>query len=161
VRVAIGDVDGDGSNDLIVAQGNFGQKVNVYRDGDPTQLIHTGTQNYSFKVGKGNYIGGVNLSVGDIDHDGRQEIFAGHNRLSAPTVEIWDYQSLLTLSDAAGFVQKATFNAFPASYQQGVRVAIADVNLDGNMDIITAVGWMGKSKVNIFDGSIFAGRSFR
>ena len=45
VRVAIGDVDGNGSQDLIVAQGNFGHQVKVYSGGDSTRLIA------SFSVG--------------------------------------------------------------------------------------------------------------
>jgi hypothetical protein len=87
------------------------------------------------------------------------EIVASHNRLGAPVVEVWDFHFSEDISVGGGdgtFVKIASFNAFAANYHNGVRVAVADVNLDGNLDLITAVGYAGKSQVKIFDGtSIF------
>jgi hypothetical protein len=147
VRVAIGDVNGDGQGDLIVAQGNFGNQVKVYSGGDPTQLIG------SFHVG-GSFTGGLNISVGDLDHDGRAEIVAGRNRLSGPLVEIYDFQGGEQLITGT-FAKVASFNAFMPTYHQGVRVALADYNLDGTLDIIAAVGYNGKSQVKVFNGAAF------
>lgn len=152
VRVAIGDIDKDSLNDVIVAQGNYGNKVLVYRNNGDGGFTPLG----SFKVGGNGYNGGVNLSVGNVDGFGPDEIVVGHNRLSAPTVEVWHYQGRPTLAaEGGGFTKSASFNAFSPSYQQGVRVALADVNLDGTIDIIAAAGWQGKSAVNIFDGRSF------
>lgn len=161
VRVAIGDVDGDGSNDLIVAQGNFGNQVKVYSGGDSAQLLVTIT------VGGAHYTGGLNVTAGDIDGDGRAEIVTGRNRLSDPAVEVFEVNSgeqmnlrapgphpAFTVMDT--FTRLGGFDAFNKSFQGGVRVALADVNHDGVLDFITGAGYGGGGKVNIFDGSPYA-----
>lgn len=148
VRVAIGDIDHDGRNDLVVAEGNFGGKVAVYSGGDPTKPL------VAFTVGGAHYRGGLNLAVGDIDSDGTADIVTGRNRLSAPTVEIYGYQAPSGTAPAAE-VLKATFNAFSSTYKNGVRVALADVNHDDILDIIATTGYAGKSQVKIFDGSLY------
>jgi uncharacterized repeat protein (TIGR01451 family) len=149
VRVAIADFDGDQRNDLIVAQGNFGNLVKVYSGGDPNQLLA------SFAVGGPKYKGGLNIAAGDIDNDGHAEIVTGRNRLSAPTVEIFDYQSA---SEGPGTgTLKGSFNAFSAAYKQGVRVALADVNHDGILDILAGAGYAGRSQVKIFSGAPYSG----
>jgi uncharacterized repeat protein (TIGR01451 family) len=151
VRVAIGDVNGDGRPDLVVAQGNFGGLVNVYNGGNPSDLLT------SFQVGGSRYKGGLNVSVGDIDQDGKADIVTGRNRLSPPTVEIFGYQPPVGTGPGTTAL-KATFNAFPASYKQGVRVALADVNHDGTLDIIASAGYAGRSQVKIFSGSIYSAK---
>jgi uncharacterized repeat protein (TIGR01451 family) len=149
VRVAIGDVNGDGRNDLVVAEGNFGGKVMVYNGGDPSNLL------LSFQVGGAKYKGGLNLAVGDVDGDGVADIVTGRNRLSAPTVEVFGYQAGGTGASPASAPLKASFNAFSAAYRNGVRVALADVNHDGDLDIIATTGFAGRSQVKIFDGSLY------
>lgn len=148
VRVAIGDINGDGRDDLVVAQGNFGGQVKVYNGGNPNDLLTT------FQVGGLRYKGGLNLAVGDIDGNGRADIVTGRNRLSAPTVETFVYRDAVDTTPA-GMVLKGSFNAFAPTYKNGVRVALADVDHDGYMDIIATTGFAGRSQVKVFDGMIY------
>src|SRR5262249_22759064 len=80
VRLAVADVDGDGVQDVVVGQGNFGNRVRVF-SGDSTEELH------QIQVGGKNYRGGVSVAAGDVDGDGKADIVTGRNGKSAPYVE--------------------------------------------------------------------------
>lgn len=151
VRVATGDLNGDGRDDLVVAQGNFGGQVIVYNGGNPNDQL------MNFQVGGAKYKGGLNIAVGDIDNDGDADIVTGRNRLSAPTVEIFSYQIGSGLAVTMPLL-KGKFDAFATNYRNGVRVALADIDHDGTLDIIATTGYAGRSQVKIFDGGLYSNK---
>lgn len=166
VRVAVGDLDRPSeigrTAEIFVAQGNFGNKVNVY-DFTPSMvpllapvIIKTipGTFDLrdTFTVGGSKYRGGLNISTADLDGDFRTEVIVGRNRLSAAIVEIWGQPSDSGQLASPELTKQLSFTAFPSSYQQGVRVGVADVTGDGIYDIITASGFAGQSQVRVFAG---------
>src|SRR5262249_36458394 len=55
--------------------------------------------------------------------------------------------------DAESLAPKFSFFAYDAAFTGGVRVAVADVNGDGNLDIIAAPGPGGGPNVRVFDGT--------
>ena len=141
VRVAVGDLDGDATTDLVVAQGNFGNDVQVFGDANPARLIT------EFHVGGAHYRGGLNLTVAAATDGAPAKIITGRNRLGSSTIDVF------TLDASSNLEQLAEFTAFAPRYHGGVRVAVGDFNEDGTLDIIAAVGYAGKSLVNIFDGT--------
>jgi hypothetical protein len=138
VRVATGDLTGDGRADLIVAAGpGGGPLVKVY-DGVTGNLVRS-----FFAYGVG-FTGGVNLAVGDVTGDGRLDIVTGADAGGGPHVEVFDGQS---------FNVVRSFLALNAGFTGGVRVAVGDVNRDGRSDIITGAGIGGGPHVKVFDGA--------
>src|SRR5262249_56010515 len=69
VRVAVGDVDGDGIEDLIVGSGPGGGLVRVFSGANLAMLM-------SFAP-FGGYSGGVYVAAGDIDGDSRADVIVG------------------------------------------------------------------------------------
>jgi len=125
VRVADGDVNGDGFADLIVGAGAGapGGHVKVF-DGVTGNLLQ------SFFAFEG-FAGGVFVSAGDLDGDGKADLFVGAGA-GAPGghVKVFDGKDGTLLQ---------SFFAFPG-YTGGVRVASLDFNHDGRDDVAVGPG---------------------
>lgn len=134
VRVATGDVTGDGNPDLVVAAGpGGGPAVQVY-DGQ------TGAVVASFFAFDPTFAGGVHVATGDVDGDGQAEIIAGAGSLGGPAVSVFDASGL----------RLASFFAYASDFRGGVRVAAGDIDGDGTAEIITAPGQGGGPHVRTF-----------
>jgi hypothetical protein len=137
VRIAAGDVNGDGIDDIIAGSGR-GSAVRVFDALAGTLL--PGVDN-AFRAFPKAYQGGVFVTAEDLDFDGRDEIIAG--AASGASVRTFS---------AAGTVQE--FTAFRGALR-GVRLAALDVTGDGIAEIITAQGRKGSGKVQVLDGVNF------
>jgi len=136
VRVAAGDVNGDGKADIITAAGpGGGPQVKVF-SGTNLDLLQ------SFFAYDQAFTGGVYVAAGDVNGDGRADIITGAGPGGGPHVKVFDGASLQLLQ---------SFFAFDANFQGGVRVAAGDVNGDGFADIITGAGPGGSPHVKVFD----------
>ena len=125
VRVAFGDVNGDGTPDPIVGSGPGGGQVRVV-DGRALTLLHT------VAPFGGGFTGGVYVAAGDVNGDGRADLIVGGGSGSGQ-VRVLSGTDLSPLAD--GF-------PFTPIYAGGVTVAAGDFNADGRADIIagTAIG---------------------
>lgn len=140
VRVAVGDVNGDGAGDIIVASGpGSGPHVKVF-DG------LTGSVLKSFDAYTPTFTGGVFVAAGDVDGDGRADIITGAGAGGAPHVKVFS---------AADSSELASFFAFDSTFAGGVTVAAGDVNGDGTADIIVGAGAGSSAQVKVFDGTDF------
>ncbi len=139
VRVAVGDVDGDGLDDLFAASGyNSRRRVEVLKSnkqGDPNANREIWTWTGSESVTEGDP---YEIAVGDLDGDGKAEIVTGGK---AARALVWSPRSNATLD----------FDAYPAPFAGGVTVASGDVNGDGTADLITGTGSIAPH-VKVFDG---------
>jgi hypothetical protein len=138
VRVAVGDLNGDGTQEITVGAGpGGGSQVNVFSGSDGHLL-------YSFNAFNAGYTDGVYVATGDLNGDGKQEIIVGTDVGStAPMVKVFDGAS-------GNFLFSVM--ADDASMHGGVRVAAGDVKGTGHDDIITADGPGGPPRVCVFDG---------
>lgn len=145
VRVATGDVNNDGFDDIITSAGpGGGPHVKVF-SGDGNDLLS------SFFAYDTNFNGGVFVAAGDVNGDGAAEIITGVGTGAGPHVKVFD-GNLQTLY---------SFFAYDPNFTGGVRVATGDVNGDGALDIITSPGAGGGPHVKVFDlGSQSLLRSF-
>ncbi|MDA1014623.1 MAG: carbonic anhydrase family protein [Planctomycetota bacterium] len=141
VDVAMGDVTGDGVDDIITAAGpSGGPHVKVY-DGVSGNAV------MSFFAFDAAFRGGVHIATGDVNGDGRSDIIAGAGAGAVPIVRVF--------SGADGSVMY-NFLAYEAGFQGGVDVAAGDVTGDGKADIITGAGPSGGPHVKVFDGETLA-----
>ena len=125
VRVASGDVTGDGVNDVVVAAGpGGGHQVNVY-DGTSLQLIH------SFYAYNAAFDDGIFVAVGDVNGDGYADIITGAGQGGGPHVQVFSGQNYSNI---------ASFFAYNPAFTGGISVASGDVNGDGYSDVVVGAG---------------------
>ncbi len=130
VTVAGADVDGNGTDEIIVGAGpGGGPHVRVFR-GDGTEV------NGFFPFPEG-FRGGVAVAGGDVDGDGRDDIIAGAGPGGGPHVRAF------TVAGA----DLRSFYAFPEVFLGGVHVGAGDVDGDGRDDIIVGAGAGGGAQV--------------
>jgi hypothetical protein len=137
VRVALADVNGDGTPDVITAPGpGGGPDIRIF-DGVTGQKIG------EFNAYSAFFSGGVFLAAGDMNGDGRAEIVTAPDAGGGPDVRVFDPASGQTVQE---------FMAYAPAFTGGVRVAVGDINGDGVGDIITAPGAGGGPEVKAFSG---------
>ena len=131
VRVASCDVNNDGTDELIAAQGPGGGRVRVLSmaGGVVNELV-------AFDAFEPSFAGGVNVACGDVDGDGRAEVVVGPDGGRAPDVKVFSV-GVLTATVVA------QFQAYEPSFTGGVRVTaerFAGSPLVGAFNVATAPG---------------------
>jgi fimbrial isopeptide formation D2 family protein len=138
VRVAVGDVTGDGVPDVVTAPGaGGGPDIRVF-DGKTGALVR------EFFAYAPTFTGGVYIATGDVNGDGIPDIITGAGSGGGPHVEVWD--------GATGKLA-ASFFAYAPNFVGGVRIAAGDFNQDGLADIVTGPGAGGGPDVRIFNSA--------
>jgi hypothetical protein len=134
IRVATGDVTGDGVVDVITAPAVGSGQVIVY-DGQTAAEV---ARLQAFDAG---FLGGLTVAAGDVDGDGHADIIVG-TALGSSHVKVF--------SGASG----ALINSFLAydGFIGGVTVAAGDVDGDGRADVITGTA-TANSHVKVFSGA--------
>jgi hypothetical protein len=136
VRVAAGDVDGDGYADIITGTASATSLVKVFSGQTQGEIA-------SFLAYGPAFQGGVFVAAGDVNGDGRADILTGAGTGAGPHVKVFS---------GATFSEINSFFAYDVSFTGGVRVAAGDVNGDGRTELITAPGSGRGPEVKVFDG---------
>lgn len=120
INIATGDVDGDGKDELAVAQAEQGHAwIKVYKNNTQQSII--GEWN-----AYGNVESGASVAMGDVDGDGKDEIITGAGPGGGPHVRVFE---------ADGTAKAIWFMAFHPDYRGGIDVATGDVDGDGKDEI--------------------------
>lgn len=150
VRVAIGDVTGDGQDDIIVSpgpgrlptvrvyNGETGNLVRSFNGGSLPFVSGPWLASHVRPTSVPTYRGGVTVATGDLNGDGRPEIVTA-NDVGTGHIAIFSPMG----------VRVGGFNA-----GLGVRVAIGDTDGDTRGEII--VGATTGANVRVFDGRTYA-----
>ncbi|QGJ70308.1 Hypothetical protein PBC10988_20030 [Planctomycetales bacterium 10988] len=146
VRVATGDINGDGVLDIVTAAGPGGGPHLQVFDSLSGQLITGGVNN--FYAYHPLFNGGVNVAVGDVNGDGFDDIITGTDAGGGPHVKVFNGQTGAVITE---------FFAYNASFTGGVRVAAGDINGDLLAEIITSPGVGGGPHIKVFNGSFSTG----
>lgn len=137
VRVAVGDVNGDDTADLIAGAGiGGGAVVKVFSGVDGQELR-------SFFAGDETNRGGATVAAGDFDNDGDTDIIIGAVR---------NGEEVISVQDGGTGQEIKTFTPFGAAIQ-GVNVAAGDYNGDKTLDIAVGAGILGGPRVSVIDGA--------
>jgi hypothetical protein len=139
VFVAVGDVDGDGTDDVITGPGaGGGPQVKVFGGAD-------GRVVRSFFAYDAGFRGGVSVAAGYVDGDAFADVVTGAGAGGGPRVNVF--------AGANPAVLLSSFFAFDAGFTGGVSVAAG--TLDGGVTarVVAGAGAGGGPQVKIFDGS--------
>ena len=141
-NTAIGDIDGDGNQDIIVGRGANARnaaEVEVHR-ADGTLI-----EGSVFTALRTTY--GANVAAGDFDGDRKAEIVvgAGPHAMNRSQVKIFSYKAGLIVNTGIDF------EAFRVN--GGVNVAAGDVDGDGLAELITAAGvhFLATPEIRVWD----------
>ncbi len=135
VRVATGDVNGDGVPDIITGIGvGGGPRIRVFNGIDGSVL-------FDQFVYEPTFTGGLFVAAADINGDGRADIITGTDAGGGPRVRVLDGMTGAVLRD---------FFAFDPSQRGGVRVAAADFDKDGKADVVATTGPGVPTRVRVF-----------
>lgn len=138
VRVAAGDLTGDGNDEMICAPGP-GASLPVLV---LSPFANAGPAPQFFPFGP-TFRGGVNVAAGDLNGDGVAEIVTAASSGMGPQVRVFD----------ASFRLIRAFSAYEASFTGGVRLSVADLNGDGRAEIITGNGPGRNPQIRVFNGN--------
>jgi len=126
VRVACGDIDGDGMDEIVTGPGpseRFGSHVRGWNyDGGALTSMNDVSYFAYDDVGSR---GGVVVACGDIDNDGNDEILTTPGPLvdNLPLLKSWNYDG-----DAVSLIESKSFRLFQeAAYVAGANVAIGNL----------------------------------
>jgi uncharacterized delta-60 repeat protein len=137
VRVASGDVNNDGFDDIITGAGpGAGPHVKVY-DGKTQSVVN------SYFAYDASYAGGVRVAAGDYDGNGTADILTAPGVGAPPNVKV---------IDAASGNALASFFAYDPGFVGGLQLASTDINGDGKAEIFTIPGSGAGPNVKIFQG---------
>ena len=146
IRLAWGDVNGDGTPDLICASGpgDIASKVKVFDGSNLTRLLG------EFLGVDDKYKGGLFVAAADFTKNNRAEIIVGLDEGYRPLIRVFD-------GTKNRFI--AEYEPFPNNFRGGVRVAVGDPDDGARLKIICAPGPGGKDlpiKVLRLDGKLHA-----
>jgi len=157
VDIAVGDVDGDGRNDLVAAMSYLGSQVVIFRNttaSAPDSPL-TFERDKSFYPFGASFIGGVVVAVADMGErqgnaflanwDDRAEIIVGNEAGMRSTVKVFDYDTLQAVR---------TFYPFTSAFIGGISLDVARINADLIPDLIVGIGPTGGSNVEVLDGTL-------
>ena len=140
VRVAVGDVNGDGSLDIIAAPGPGAPPVvKIFSSTDGTLLGQ-------FAVPNAISAGGLWVAAGDVNGDGRADIIVSPGR-GAPWIQVYT-----GLSGTPVTFFRADADGPRLGQFGGAKVAAGDLNGDGRADIV-AIPAAGPAVARAFDGA--------
>ncbi len=156
-RAAVGDVNGDGTPDLVVAAGfGGGPRVAVYNG--KTILAPVGAGQVpprlvaDFFVFEPTLRNGVFVAAGDVNGDGAADVLVGGGPGGGPRVFGLSGAGLV----AGKQVTVADFFAGDPNNRDGVRLVAKDLDGDLNADLVVGLGAAGTAQVRGYRGKDFA-----
>jgi len=138
VRVATGDVDGDGVDEIVTGAGPGGSAhVRVFEKNG----AWTGLDFWPFGP---DFLGGVDVACGDVDGDGIDEIAMSQFSQGQAWIKVYKFNNQRTIL--------GEWNAY-GNFEGGAQVALGDVDGDGKAEVITGAGQGGSPHVRVFEAN--------
>jgi hypothetical protein len=136
VNVASGDFNGDKKIEIAVTpKQGASPEVRIYQEDG--KLLN------KFLAFESNFKGGVNLSAGDINGDGLDELVLASGNGRVGEIKILD----------KNFKLKKNWQPYGSGFKNGVNLAVGDSNGDKKIEIISAPASKSGSHIKIFNGN--------
>ncbi len=142
VTVATGDVNGDGTDDIVVGTGVGGAPRILILDGATRATIA------NFFAYEPTFTGGVNVATGDVNGDGFADVLVGSGVGGGPRVRVLS-GDLINSTTQVGL---ADFFAYENTFRGGVNVGAGTLTGGKFADIIAGAGFGGAPRVRVFSG---------
>jgi YD repeat-containing protein len=133
-HLAVGDLDGDGAPDVVVA--NHGQSRLLRNDGSGTLVDETATRLPTLDTVT------TAVALGDVDGDGALDLLLADAR--GP--------NRLLRNDGSGTFVDETITRLPSQHQASLGLALGDVDGDTDLDLVVA-NWNSQNRLFLNDGS--------
>ncbi len=133
-NIAIGDIAAELPGNEIVVGAAAGSPPQI------RVMTATGQAVGNFFLPLKGFLGGVDVAVGDVNHDGLQDIIAGVGAGTEPFVYVLNRKGVVL----------SRFDAYAKVFRGGVRVSTVDLNGDGTSEIITGAGATGGPDVRTY-----------
>ena len=146
VRVATGDVNGDGVRDFIVVTGPGVPIQLAVINGKDNSILVAPFDPFPPALGGAPFTGGGFVSSADMDKKIGDEFAVSPDITGGPRVTIYSLVNG-TLST------RANFFAVDPDFRGGARIAIGDANGDGFGDLMIGAGFGGGPRVQLLDGT--------
>ncbi len=138
VRVAGGDINGDGKAEIIAGAGpGGGPNITIFDV--------AGTMLRTFFAFPAGFTAGIYVSSGDVTGDKKAEVIAGAGPGGGPNVSVYDVSAVQQ-------VLLLTFFPYDPAFNGGVRVAAIHRDGDGKADVLTVPGPGGGPDLGTFNG---------
>ncbi|MDD4412418.1 MAG: S8 family serine peptidase [Patescibacteria group bacterium] len=136
INLAVGDVNKDGSSELIVAPMGAGRpEVKIYNaDGKLLKKLLVFSPNWRY---------GVNLAAGDLNDDDKAEIAVAGGAGANSEIKIFSFEGKL--------LKKIV--AFPTPFNKGVNISIGDIDSNGTLELAAIPASNANAQVRIFNFS--------
>ncbi|MCO6458737.1 MAG: DUF11 domain-containing protein, partial [Pirellulaceae bacterium] len=153
VRIAVGDVNGDGVDDIVTAPG-LGREpeVKVFSrpdPADPSQWVEL--TEFRFLAYPASFDGGVEIALGDFDNDGRGDDIVATPSFGAVQTRVFLNRFETNPASPIDTVPFRSFFAFSSSFTGGSVVAAADMNGAGPDEVIVGSGSGMRATVRIYN----------
>lgn len=146
-RAAVGDINGDGYGDIVVAAGFQGGPRVAGFDG---KTLGTGTRIFAdFFAFEQNLRNGIFLAVGDTNGDGYADLIAGGGPGGGPRVTVFSGKALMTNQ----YEILANFFGGDPSNRGGVRLAVKNLDGDTRADLLVGGGTGTAGRVTAYAGN--------
>jgi hypothetical protein len=146
-RASAGDVNGDGTPDLVVSAGEGGGPRVAGWDGKKLASNAYERLFADFFAFDSSLRGGAFVSLGELDGDNYADIVMGAGIGGGPEVRVRSGAQ----SNGEQAAQMSSFFADAEFIRDGVKVLARDLDGDGKSEIITASGVNGNAPVSVFD----------